>query len=424
FLALDAKLGRLTKKDKVRVYGKRLTVEVKKSRGRMTVKVKGGGKSGRSHRTFPVPFSLDEETGVHFAPWSQDRFLCVSAVGAKFTLHGKTFYVIDANMNRVLGEVGKDGFAGPNSRTLQRLGTVCWTDQGPYDMAFETNSDGEVRVGFEKAPYERPEEVKAREGWTFANAQRQRIDSAPLTWDEKLAKGCLLHIRYCIENKYAGHFQDPEKPGYTAEGAAAGAASVLGFNNKDPRKSVLEMLRTAYHAAAVIDPRVKTSAWVIEDEVFCWDVGRGRVKTRRAEGSEYRKDVLSLWPPHGAEGVYTNFNPDGEAPMPVRDKETRWRKNLGQVAFVKVGEAEGEGFYNLVLTDPRGGNVEGFLTTPLRPVYTGQVKGVHFRKNGGLVCLAPKKWLKPRTKYTATLYEGDFYKKKLIFSWSFTTGSR
>jgi hypothetical protein len=110
--------------------------------------------------------------------------------------------------------------------------------------------------------------------------------------------------------------------------------------------------------------------------------------------------------------------------MPVRDKENQWLKSLGQVAFVKVGEAEGEGFYDLILTDPRGKKVEGFLTTPLRPVYTGQVKGVHFRKNCNLVCFAPKKWLKPRTRYRADLYEGDFRVKKFIFSWFFTTGSR
>ena len=60
----------------------------------------------------------------------------------------------------------------------------------------------------------------------------------------------------------------------------------------------------------------------------------------------------------------------------------------------------------------------------MRPIFTGLLKGVALRKNGGLACLAPKKLLRPKTRYTVEVYEGDFWKKKLIFSWWFATGTR
>jgi hypothetical protein len=327
-------------------------------------------------------------------------------------------------MDGALGEIGEDGIAGPDSRTLRRLGDELWTEEGRYKLKVEKAEGGELTVVLQRHRLDFTLDEQTLRGWRFANEQRGRIDSPPLTWDEKLTKGCRLHIEYCVANKYTGHFQNPTKPGYTQEGAAAGRASVLGYSETIPVKSALEMLRTAYHCAAVIDPRVETSAWALERSIFCWDVGRGTVKSRRPEGSEYRKDVLSLWPPHGAKGVHCDFNPHGERPMPVRDKENRYVTNLGQCVFAEVGEAEGEGFYDLVLLGPRGAAVEGFLTTPLRPVYTGEVKGVHVRNNGNLVCFAPKKFLRSRTEYRAELYEGEFKKKKLILSWSFTTRSR
>jgi len=424
FLTLDANLGKVTEDGAVTAYDCDIAFEVKRTKKGAQYKITTEDGT-ETHRRFPIRVELDEETAVHLAPWSRDRFLCISAIGAKFTVDGRTFYIVDADMDRVLGEPGEDAVAGPDARTLSPLADTLWSGKARYAMRVERDAAGSITLHLTQGPPPHPD-PDTSQGLHFINSERQRIGSPPVAWEESLRKGCHEHVEYCSLNNYFGHFQDPKKKGYTEAGARAGRQSVLASGPTTFRKGILVQLRTVYHCSGCIDPRLRTTAWVLEKGIFVWNVGAGTVKRSRARpaGSAFRSDLHCFWPPNGATDVYRGFNPGGETPMPIRDREKFYIKTLGQAVFIEVGKPEGEGFYDVVLLDPRGRRVKGYITTPMRPVYTGLVKGVAVFKNGGLACLAPRKLLKPKTRYTVEVYEGDYWKKKLIFSWWFETGTR
>jgi uncharacterized protein YkwD len=95
------------------------------------------------------------------------------------------------------------------------------------------------------------------------NAVRAQAGLGAVTLDETLSRGCGLHAAYVVRNlenpKVGGiaiHDEDSSLPGYTREGARAGAASVIALA-PDAAESVDSWMATLYHRLPLLDPRMK-----------------------------------------------------------------------------------------------------------------------------------------------------------------------
>lgn len=110
---------------------------------------------------------------------------------------------------------------------------------------------------------------KAEEGRVAAvllrrlNALRAQAGLGAVALDDELSRGCRLHAAYVVRNledpKVGGigiHDEDPSLPGYTKEGARAGAASVIALA-PDAAESVDSWMATLYHRLPLLDPRVR-----------------------------------------------------------------------------------------------------------------------------------------------------------------------
>jgi hypothetical protein len=257
-----------------------------------------------------------------------------------------------------------------------------------------------------------PADPGRRSAFFLINAQRQRIDSPPLEWDEEIAAGCRLHARYCQLNNCGGHEERPGFPGYSEAGERSGKESIVGRTHADCARALGEQLRTAFHCASAVSPDLVKTGFAAEGNTFVMNIARGLKKAHRAYQAHYRGEVSFFWPPHGARDVLTAFNPTGEVPMPLPGRERDWKARIGQAVFARVG---GRGAFEIVLRDPAGTPVEGTHTSPPEGI------SIDFSPdNHGLVCLAPDGPLRPKTRYRAEVYEGEGA-RRLVIAWSFRT---
>ncbi len=95
------------------------------------------------------------------------------------------------------------------------------------------------------------------------NEVRAQAGLEAATLDEQLSRACGLHAAYVARNlenpNVAGmgvHDEDPALPGYTKEGARAGAVSVIAVA-PDAEESVDSWMATLYHRLPLLDPRVR-----------------------------------------------------------------------------------------------------------------------------------------------------------------------
>jgi hypothetical protein len=118
--------------------------------------------------------------------------------------------------------------------------------------------------------------------------------------------GCDHHDNYMhLNGDQLTHSEESGKPGYTSDGAAAGASSVLAFTESTPR--IWES--AVYHRMGILQPRLTTSGWAASHNFTCMqtiDLPTGTAGT---------PVTTHPWPPDGATNVPTAFK-DQESPNP------------------------------------------------------------------------------------------------------------
>jgi hypothetical protein len=410
FVALENKLGRITKGGTVRAYGQEIRLTVERDRKGEHIVVNCGKVRSR-HDSFPVFVPLETKRGVHLTPWTGGEYLCISAACAEVRIDGQAFQFVDADMDGKLTGGEGDGFAGPDSSTLGPCRGVLWTRSGRY--RFSVHRDRKTILLLWKFPVLHTSDPAILKAWCFLNSQRQRIGSLPVEWDGDMAKGCHLHARYCAVNDYGGHDEETGNPGYSKEGARAGVESVVGSRYSAPRMAIAEQLDTAFHCSKVIHASLEKTAFALVETRFVMNTERGRRWGFDEKRIGTRGPVKFFWPPHGAQDVSPSFNEAGEIPMPEPGRETEWLNSKGRAVFAHVG---GEGRFRIELEDPRGAIVPGTHTSPQDPVSGKFIPG-----NFGLVCLLPDAPLSLNSWHRARVYELSDAGESPVFSWRFRT---
>ncbi|MDP9439416.1 MAG: CAP domain-containing protein, partial [Actinomycetota bacterium] len=121
-----------------------------------------------------------------------------------------------------------------------------------------TSEVAEAQVGPRPAP------ISAGADWlTTTNYYRATAGLTPVTENPVWSDGDRKHARYAVLNGAMGHYEDPTKPYYTAEGDAAAKSSNLAYGSSYATDhDFVEVWMTApFHALGILDPRLKRSGF-------------------------------------------------------------------------------------------------------------------------------------------------------------------
>lgn len=130
---------------------------------------------------------------------------------------------------------------------------------------------------------------------TRVNALRQSFGAPALRLVPAWSAGCAKHVAYMRRNAF-GHDELPGRPGYTADGARAGAASVLFSPPAEPFATTLgAWADEPYHQVEVLNPRLARTGF----SLGCMSTARGLAQPSEASGPAR----LLAWPGPGARGV-------------------------------------------------------------------------------------------------------------------------
>jgi uncharacterized protein YkwD len=236
------------------------------------------------------------------------------------------------------------------------------------------------------------------------NVYRKTAGLPAVTLDAALSKGCQDHAQYLVRNaallakkKLLTNDEDPDLPGYTAEGKRAARQSHVFSRTPEPITQVDDIMSTVQWRSYLLDPQLRRLG-----AGCAQDVGRGWQCVLDPFGGR-GGDRIVLYPVQDQDGV----------PCAGFDRLNGQKDAIGFPisatfpAQVKVMGGKG------TLTDADGQTVETLLATPEQPL-----DGMPPPRN--TVCLYPRAPLRPGRSYTVTLsavVNGQQWRQ----TWQFTT---
>lgn len=250
------------------------------------------------------------------------------------------------------------------------------------------------------------------------NALRQAAlarlpDSPPKTvsFDPDLAAGCRAHARYLGHHadqasQWPGiHEELPDRAGFSTAGAWAAANGLIATGARTEAAAIDAWMGGFYHRLPLLRPGVIRIGFALEQGVAVLDA--------KSLVAPLADAWLVVWPAPQATDVPRSFST--ELPNPVPDADQR---RFGYCVTVQRSariqdDDTAAGEITLREGGPDGPPVDGYLTTPTRPLNPDLVPPDAY-------AFIPGAKLKARTAYHATFRIGD----DKPFSWSFTTGSR
>jgi uncharacterized protein YkwD len=285
----------------------------------------------------------------------------------------------------------------PNTRYAVEVSAAVDGKRWSAKWQFETMHEGEIR------------HQMAGTFLRSLNDLRRRAGLPPVSFHADSSKACTAHARYLSINapKNPGlnwNAEQPDLPGYTAEGAAlAPRASIQGGGG--PVQAVMGLVHSLINRPILLDPRLGEVGlgytpfmlggwvWVIE--------------MRRAPNREV--DRQFFYPAPDQEDVPLVYPPN-EVPSPIpaeaKDKEAGYAITALFDPRTPVSAATAN------VVDGQGKEVEGWLSSPEKPAIP--------RFPQRCLCFLPKEPLRPGTRYTAT-FEAKVNGRKWRRTWSFTT---
>ena len=354
-----------------------------------------------------------------------------SAFGLKIPMGGAAAFIVDSDLDGTLGSAG-DGVVVPGSRTVGPMRSPrveVWSARDA--LAVRKEPDGSWSVATLPMPH--PGDGDHSAAWRQLQWQRQACGALSVDYHPELEAGMRAHGDYLARNKVMGHGETEGKPGFSTEGRDAGNSCVLGYEKRSHVDGIREQLTTLFHRTMCLAPDLSGSAMALEKGTFLTSVSK-------LVASPLKGKVL-VYPPHGMTDVPCEFSIGGEMPMPVAGDPSP--NHLGTpvgifaMGLYRVESLPEKPAFKLVALDPstplgtsaRGNasSVDGTLH------YPGNVPAGGDRNYMGNVAFTPKSFLKPDTRYRATISvlipktrgataPGDF--ATFAYEWEFRTGKR
>lgn len=253
-------------------------------------------------------------------------------------------------------------------------------------------------------------DVSGPEIVSFLNAQRAANGiPAGIVEDPALSDGCAKHNAYGARNDELTHEEDPDKPGYTPEGAQAGRTSVI-YSGGGPWSATNNPFETApIHLHQLLAPRIDRMGASENAGYGCATTLASR--ERPAPG----RDVTYTYPGDGARGWVT--------------QQTAFEGPYTPGEIVGIPQGTTTGPYLYAMFDGPGldvfdeaSNAAGSLAGPGGAVDVAVVDNTTLPTNflplGAE--LIPREPLAPGTRYTATV-SAKVKNRTFTHTWSFTT---
>jgi hypothetical protein len=301
---------------------------------------------------------------------------------------------------------GTDGLSMPSAGPfVVLLPEALLLKSGQYKFAFEGIK--QVLCTVEDLG---PAQIYAADASVFTEI-RLRAGLRPAILDPQMSADCDKHCDYLKTNnlhKQGGtvspHEEDPSKPGYTAEGAAAGMAGNIFKEFPDLRRAILVWFSTPYHGMAMLFPGT--------DKIG--------VSNRNSVSMLYLSGVMQgfgepyLHPADGAVGVPTALGngETGESPNPVPGTQNAIGCGFPIIVLLNGKYMDTE---SAEIVDGAGRPVKGTWSTPTKPANPVRPD------NKGCVFFIPSKPLAPNTLHKVTI---KFPGGDKPLAWSFTTGAK
>jgi len=350
-----------------------------------------------SKKTLKVPLTkISAKKGALRLGVGLQGELPTSAFQAKFG--GETILFFDMNGDDMLTS-GQDGMAlsygpfivGIPQALLLKIGQFTLGFEGTKTLLLTSDDLGAAQAIVAEA--------------SFLTEIRGRSALTPASLDPKACLACEKHCTYLKQNGMAdgnaglaAHQEDPGKPGYTPEGAAAGSQGDLSFGNTKIHDALDQWYRSAWHAVPMLDPGLSrfgiASKFNVVNLYFSAMGGNGGGNSLP-------------YPPDGAVGIPRAFADGAENPNPVPG--SNGGMGCGLPLFVRGGFT----LESAEILDPTGRAVPGTSSSPAKPA------NPQWPTNSGCAFFIPSKPLAPATTYKATF---KFQGGGDPVVWSFTTG--
>lgn len=262
---------------------------------------------------FPLNAPRDLEASARrryfVAPDLAGRLHFRPASGKRCTIHGTTYIFIDENMNGSAFDSGIDSVAlGRSATYAMPLVFPMMTPSGLLELEPAIVDEKEVMRyrltkvnlrGQDKEVYETLLAIRAQFGLLLP------------THNDEWAKHCKSHCEYMLKNDDFGHYQDPNKPGYSKEGAVAGVTSVLAKGRGKASDSVFSLWDTPLHGFMLRCPDLAQVAVARHDEYTA-------IRIRGDEVSVPQRRNAWSFPVNNAINVPTSWT-GKESPNPLME---------------------------------------------------------------------------------------------------------
>jgi len=151
---------------------------------------------------------------------------------------------------------------------------------------------------------------------TLFNEYRAQSLVPPVGLNLKNSLACQAHADYLNDNDISlsvvglgAHTEDPALPGYTTDGAIAGANSVI-YEGVTAEEAIENWMSTFYHRLGLLNPNLKTIGFGSADEYQVMDIISG------IDNGANQVTSMVMFPPPGAEDVPVKFKKEIPYPIP------------------------------------------------------------------------------------------------------------
>jgi hypothetical protein len=319
---------------------------------------------------------------------------------------GDTLLFVDLDGNDELAP-GTDGLAMPTAGPfVVPLQDTLLLKSGQYKLAFEGTKQVTLTA----------EDLGTAQGYVAEASVfteiRLRAGLRPAVLDPKMCADCDKHCDYLKANgfhvqdggKSPTHEEDPAKPGYTAEGDAAGRASCVFKARNELRRSITSWFSTPFHGCTMLYPDTDRIGVTTKNSVCMLYLGN--VTTGFGE--------IYVHPPDGAVGIPTALGngDDMEFPNPVPGTQNGLGCGFPITVLLNGRYTDVE---SAEILDAGGKPVKGTWSTPKKPANPSRPE------NKGCVFFVPSKPLAGNTLHKVTI---KFPGGDKPLTWSFTTGAK
>jgi Cysteine-rich secretory protein family len=294
----------------------------------------------------------------------------------------------------------------------------------------QTSSEVRASIAPEAAGASTDKEPSQAAWLDAVNRYRAMVGLAPVTADDQLSRGDLLHSHYLAANYSAqlpdlrlgadAHTEDPAKPGFTVDGAAAARTSDIDWSwgrhrRWRPAWAINNWMQVPFHRMQIISPYLRKVGYGTDCEgAVCFAALNTGIDVEQPPALPSRWSQPLMFPPDGSLMDSGEFSAEWPNPLTSCPGYT---SPAGLPITLELGHLVVPGFSDYSLVETGSGTpLEACAfdaNTYVNPDSTAQANGRAILREFGAITIVPRTPLSPG-RYMVRLTAGHRY------LWSFS----